>query len=439
MHNTQTRTYGTESKGHQYMHGPSVLTKPAKTSLRHRLHAGVNAGGAAKRNDASSHGAPSSAAGAVPGVYGIGLGAVGSVDVELSREPLDSDWDAFVDATPGGHQLQTSMWGRVKATEGWRPVRLRAWRDGELVGGAQLLVWPTRLGAIGYCPRGPLLHKDDHDTLWALLDALAKVARSDRILYLKVQPPAGREHMEPVLRELGFVAGDMQAAPIATVRIDLRRPAEEILASMRSATRQKIRKATRKGIVVREAGASGLAAFGDVLAATGRRQGFAPYPVEYYAEILRQFGDGHRAGLLLAEYDGEVLSGAVIVGYGDTVVYKMGGWSGDSTGPRPNELMHWQAMQWAKERGYRYYDFDGISPTVARAALAGEELPEAGHSGPTFFKLGFGGEVALYPPTYDRSYHPLLALPARIAAPRLNHFQALAHRLQGRVPIKGGD
>jgi lipid II:glycine glycyltransferase (peptidoglycan interpeptide bridge formation enzyme) len=359
------------------------------------------------------------------------------VALETSSALPAPEWDAFVDAAPGGHHLQTGLWARVKAREGWRPVRLLARRDGELVGGAQLLVRPTRLGAIGYCPRGPLL-LDEHDpaTLGALLDGLAKLARRERILYVKVQPPAGRDDIAQVLRDRGFVAGDMQAAPVATVRIDLRQPLEEILANMRSATRQKIRKATRKGIAVREAGASGLAAFGEVLAATGRRQGFAPYPVEYYAELLDQFGDGRRAGLLLAEYEGEVLSGAVVVGYGDTVVYKMGGWSGDSKAPRPNELMHWQAMQWAKERGYRYYDLDGISPLVARAVLAGEELPEAGRRGPTFFKLGFGGEVALYPCTYDRSFQRLLALPARLAAPRLNHFQALAHRLQGRVAVE---
>lgn len=374
------------------------------------------------------------------GVHSVGVerAGVNSIALEVSTVGLDPDWDGFVDTAPGGHHLQSGLWAQVKAREGWHPVRLLARRGDELVGGAQLLVRPTRLGAIGYCPRGPLLSEDDPATLGALLDALAKLARHERILYVKVQPPAGREDMVPILREHGFVAGDMQAAPVATVRIDLRAPVEEILANMRSATRQKIRKATRKGIVVRAAGASGLAAFGEVLAATGRRQGFAPYPVEYYAEILRQFGDGQRATLLLAEHEGEVLSGAVIVGFGDTVVYKMGGWSGDSTAPRPNELMHWQAMQWAKERGYRYYDFDGISPSVARAVLAGEELPEAGHRGPTFFKLGFGGEVALFPCTYDRSFHRLLALPARVAAPRLNHFQALAHRLQGRVAVEAG-
>lgn len=371
-----------------------------------------------------------------PSRGGVGATDIDRVSVEVSRAPVDPDWNAFVDATPGGHQLQTSLWAQVKAREGWHPIRLLARRDRKLIGGAQLLVRPTRLGSIGYCPRGPLLGKDDADTLPALLDALAELARSERILYVKVQPPTDRSDMEPILRANGFVASDMQAAPIATVRIDLRHELDEILAGMRATTRQNIRRATRKGTVVRVAGASGLQAFNEVIAATGRRQGFAPYPIEYCAEILEQFGDGERATLLLAENEGMVLSGALIAGYGDSVVYKIGGWSGH--GMRPNELMHWHGMQWAKEHGYRYYDFDGISPTMARMVLAGEELPEEGRRGTTGFKLGFGGEVALFPPTYDRSFHRLLALPARIAAPRLNHFQAIAHRLQGRVPVKTG-
>jgi peptidoglycan pentaglycine glycine transferase (the first glycine) len=358
--------------------------------------------------------------------------------VDVSRAPLDPDWDAFVDSAPGGHHLQTSLWAQVKARHGWKPVRLRVQRDGEFVGGAQLLVRRMRLGAIGYCPRGPLLCDNDPATLRAFLDGLARMARRERILYVKVQPPVGRGDMEPILREAGFVASDMQASPAATVRVDLGRSADEILASMRAATRKNIRKATRKGIVVRAAGASGLTAFGELLAETSRRQRFAPYPEEYAAEVVRQFGEGDRAELLLAEHDGEVLSGVMIVGYGDTVVYTLGGWSGGrTTGLHPNELVHWSAMQWAREHGYRYYDLYGIDRSAARAVLAGEELPGSGHRGFTHFKLGFGGEVTLDPSTYDRSFQRLLVWPARIAAPRLNHLGSLAHRLQGRGPRPG--
>ena len=364
-----------------------------------------------------------------------------AVEVEVSRELADPDWDAFVQDVAGGHHLQSSPWARVKAAHGWRPLRLRLRRDGEIVGGAQLLVRSLRLGAIAYCPRGPLLREQEPERVGELIAALAPIARREHILYVKMQPPVGRADMEPALRENGFVASDMQAAPMATVRVYLRRPAQEILAGMRSATRQKIRKAERRGVLVREAGAAGLQSFARLLEATGRRQGFSPYPVEYYGEILRQFGDGRKAALLLAEHDGQVLAGAVMVGYGDTVVYKMGGWSGEQTGLRPNELLHWHAIQWAKKHGYAHYDLDGINPSAARAVLAGEPLPESARGGTTFFKLGLGGEVVIYPGTYDCSFHRLLALPARIAAPRLYSIRSLAgraHGLQGRAPTSEG-
>src|SRR5262249_5490925 len=130
-----------------------------------------------------------------------GLGA----RVDVSAAPLDPDWDAFVESAPGGHHLQTSLWAKVKAQHGWRPVRLLVQRDAHLIGGAQLLGRPIPLGAIGYCPRGPLLPDGDPAALRALLDGLPGVARSQRILYVKVQPPTGRGDMEPILRERGFV------------------------------------------------------------------------------------------------------------------------------------------------------------------------------------------------------------------------------------------
>jgi lipid II:glycine glycyltransferase (peptidoglycan interpeptide bridge formation enzyme) len=364
------------------------------------------------------------------------VGAASCADITLSESPHDPEWDAFVDAAPGGHHLQTSLWAQVKAKHGWHPLRLRLQRDGELVGGCQLLLRPLRVGSIAYCPRGPVTRDSDPAAVASLLDALASVARRDRILYIKVQPPVGGSDIEPMLLERGYVASDLSAAPVATVRVDLDRDPGDILARMRASARRNIRQAARKGVVVREAGVAGLPAFGELLAETSRRQHFQPYPLDYYAEILRQFGAHQRAELLLAEYAGNHVSGAVIIGYGDTVIYKIGAWSGRRAQLHPNELTHWHAMQWARERGYRFYDLEGIDESVAVATLAGDELPEEGRRGITRFKLGMGGEVTLYPRAYDRSFHPLLARPVRLLAPRLDRFTALAHRFLGREPSR---
>jgi len=127
-----------------------------------------------------------------------------------------------------------------------------------------------------------------------------------------------------------------------------------------------------------------------------------------------------------------VLSALLILAYGEGAMYKMGGWSGEPRSIHPNELAHWNAILWARERGYRYYDFEGISPKYARALHAGLD-PAPPARGDARFKLGFGGEVALLPGTYDRAYRPLRAGAMRAAAGLGGRPAKAAYRLLGRT------
>lgn len=359
-------------------------------------------------------------------------GLHGRFQISISHASDDPGWDEFVNAAPGGDHLQSSLWAQVKQELGWRALRVELRRSGELVGGCQLLVRSLPIGKIAYCPRGPLTLEGEPALAASVLDALELMVRREHIHYLKVQPPPRRSDIEPMLLGRGFVQSDMPAAPVATVRIALDPCFDHIMARMRPSTRANIRRAEREGVVVQQIGAAGLPIFGELVAATSRRQGFTPYPLRYYAEMLRRFGDRQRAELLVAECRDEALSGAIIIGYGDTVVYKMSAWSGRGTKLHPNEAMLWGAIQWAHDRGYRFFDLEGILEPVARAILAGEELPEEGRRGTTGYKLGMGGQVMLYPRAYDRSFNPLLVWPTRLLAPRLTRFSYLAHRMVGR-------
>lgn len=53
-------------------------------------------------------------------------------------------------------------------------------------------------------------------------------------------------------------------------------------------------------------------------------------------------------------------------------------------------------------------------------------------SGLEFFKLGFGGEVVIYPGTYDIAYGRVTAPVLRRALPHAGRLTPLAHRLSGR-------
>jgi lipid II:glycine glycyltransferase (peptidoglycan interpeptide bridge formation enzyme) len=99
-----------------------------------------------------------------------------------------------------------------------------------------------------------------------------------------------------------------------------------------------------------------------------------------------------------------------VIAFGGVVSYKRGGWSGEEGHRHPNELMHWEAMRWAKREGYRCYDFEGI-----------ERRPGDGRlSSVSAFKMGFGGEIVALPSAYEQIHNRVLRHGYTWLAPRLS-------------------
>jgi lipid II:glycine glycyltransferase (peptidoglycan interpeptide bridge formation enzyme) len=325
-----------------------------------------------------------------------------SLTFAVSRSPLDREWDDFVSRTSGGHHLQTSRWAQVKATVGWRAARVVTRSDGRIVGGCQVLMRPLPLiGSLAYVPRGPLTADGGPSTLDEILTGIRELARRERLLYLKIQPPVDRPDMEALLLARGFRPSGLEAAPTATVRVDLRCTPDELLAQMSKNRRRNIRRAERSGVTVRSGGAADLPAYYRTIQATAERQGFLPYPARYYEQIWRSFSPGGHAMLLLAESGGHIVASLLLIAFRDTALFKMGGWSGEHREARVNELLHWRAILWARSRGFRWYDLEGIAPDVAAAIRERQPRTPHTYAGTTRFKLGFGGSVALFPPAFD--------------------------------------
>jgi lipid II:glycine glycyltransferase (peptidoglycan interpeptide bridge formation enzyme) len=355
------------------------------------------------------------------------------LDVELRETPSDPEWDKWVAATDGGHHLQTSGWAEVKAGAGWRASRILLRRDGVLVGGCQLLVRTVPvLGGLAYVPRGPVLASAEPDLLDALMAAVRGFARRRRIAVVKIQPPVDRPDLPAQLESRGLVHSDLNTAPIASVVTDVGadRTEDEIFTGLRATTRRRVRQAQKRGVTVRTGTAEDLPVLQMIIEATAERQGFAPYPQDYYRRLWDVFGDTGQAHLLVAEHEGVPLSAALLIAFGDTVLYKIGGWR-DVAGSPPgiNELMHWTGIRWAHARGFRRYDFEGIPLEVARAILDGAG---GDPKGVAFFKLGFGGEPVVYPGTYDLVPDGLVGRVVRAVLPRAERFRGVVHRVIGR-------
>jgi lipid II:glycine glycyltransferase (peptidoglycan interpeptide bridge formation enzyme) len=64
-------------------------------------------------------------------------------------------------------------------------------------------------------------------------------------------------------------------------------------------------------------------------------------------------------------------------------------------------------IQWARQRGLRYFDFVSMDPDAARVIVEGgvtHNMPE----NETSYKLGFGGDIKLLPGAYYYMINPVV-------------------------------
>jgi peptidoglycan pentaglycine glycine transferase (the first glycine) len=329
--------------------------------------------------------------------------AVSGVDyqVRLSDEPIDPEWDAFVSSLPHGHHVQTSLWGQVKNALGYRTMRLIASEDGRIAAGGQMLI--RRLMpfvSIAYMPKGPILPKWDPSLARTIVDALKRVAQTHHFLVIALQPPNNDLEFNAFLANYGFRPSWLELVPTATILIDLTQDTEKILGQMKRQTRQNIRRSDREGITTREGTEADLPAFYQLHVTTSQRQGFTPYPEEYFARMWQVFSKQGLISLIMAEYQNAPVSALLLVSFGNMVIPKILGWSGEHGKRRPNDAVFWASIQWAQAHGYHCFDMEGINREGAELTLSGQSLPEALRHTPDFFKLGYGGSVTLLPRSY---------------------------------------
>ena len=289
-----------------------------------------------------------------------------------------------------------------EATLGWKVARLLVRRDDRIVAGAQLLFRSIpMLGTYGYMSKAPILSSDDPALFELLLRELKLLIKTHHIRNLVLQLPENGQDLEMKLPDSGFKISRDKLGLSATVMLDLTEDLDELLAQMKSKTRYNIRLGLRKGVSVREGTGEDMGTFYEMLTATGQRQGFVSNSEDYYVDLWRILAPQGYCKLFLAEYQDEPVSGMLAITFGDTVIYKRGAWTGRHGKLRPNEVMHWSVIEWAKSQGFRYYDFEGIDPDAAKKVILGEAIPNSATQSVTRFKIGFGGQIILLPDTYN--------------------------------------
>ncbi|WP_287370992.1 peptidoglycan bridge formation glycyltransferase FemA/FemB family protein, partial [Oceanithermus sp.] len=220
---------------------------------------------------------------------------------------------------------------------------------------------------------------------------------------LQLEPPLALEepYDVPAFADLRPAA---TIQPEYSILVDLSPGEEAVLARMKSKTRYNIRLSARKGVTARivrpgEGDAEeAFEAFWALFTETNRRAKLLQHARSYYETVFRAMEQpGGAAFISLAEYRGQPLAAGLFVAFAGRVDYLYGGSSREHKNVMAPYAMHWAAMRWGMERGYRVYDLWGVPRVLT---------PESHAYGIYRFKEGFGGRRVRFP-AYVRPLSPL--------------------------------
>ncbi len=281
------------------------------------------------------------------------------------------------------HPLQSKEWGEFRTKTGLKVVR-----DGSIQVSIHKI--PYTPWNVGYCPKGPMPDESQVETL-------KKIARENNCIFIKCEPKEEISTEYKVqstkLKEMGFVEGRSLFTKYNFV-LDVTPREDELLASFKQKTRYNIKVAEKKGVTVSiDDSPEAFERYLELTEETTKRQGFYAHGREYHKQMWETLHSADIAHLLVARYEGQIITTWVLFKYGDTLYYPYGASTREHREVMANNLVMWEAIRLAKKWGLTYLDMWG--------ALGPEADPNDPWYGFHTFKSGYGARHVEYIGTWD--------------------------------------
>lgn len=236
-----------------------------------------------------------------------------------------------------------------------------------------------------YAPKGPILKddlsKEDKHEFLALFfskvrDLMLGTKRVEEI-FLQIEPKE---------EALGFqqLKKSNNIQPQATSFLTLDKELKTLLGKMHPKTRYNIMLANKKGLKIEKLSSpADIEIFLQLNKKTAKRQNINTHENDYY-RLLWQTLLEHGAGkLFVAYYNNIPVAANLMIFWGNTSTYLHGASDYEYRQLMAPYLLQWEAIKFAKEQGFSFYDFWGIAP---------KDGSKPNWDGFTRFKKGFSGE-----------------------------------------------
>ncbi len=314
------------------------------------------------------------------------------------------EWESLVTSNPASGYMQSFFWAEFKNTLGWTTFKIGMFEEEKIVGGAIVAKFPYSTHKnILYIPEGPVISYDAphaeemFQSFMAEIDTIADLTGPQLTSHLRI---------EPKLTQLPSFFNRFQKAPInqqplSTQVIDLILSEEQLMAAMKPKGRYNVKIAKQHGVrITQTSPQSGMKDFLRLYLQTVERNKFEGKDADYFERLAYALSLTDTARVFFATYNGKILASAIVLGFGKIATFLFGASSSEQRELMAPYLLHWEIIRFAQAKGYREYDFYGVSPD------------ETDHTHPwqgiTAFKKKFGGRQINYIGAYDFVYNQKL-------------------------------
>jgi len=298
----------------------------------------------------------------------------------------DKSWNKFL-IENNGNFLQSFEWGKFQRDFSKKIFRIEIKEKQKILLRAQVIQKKISFKTYLYIPYGPVFNKNvsseqKHKIFDFFLIKIQNLLQKEKPVFLRIEPlnnlpSQSKFHFQKLLKRI---------QPQKTLILDLEKTKDEIFNDFNKKTRYNIRLAQKKEVKIKIL-SDYSDAFYRLMEKTKKRQGFRSHSEIYYKKILRIDSKDFKTNLFLAEYKNNIITASIIFFFGKRAVSLHMASDYNYRALKAPDFLHWKKILFAKEKGYKEYDFWGID--------------EKKWPGITYFKKGFGGKEIEYGQAQD--------------------------------------
>ncbi len=331
--------------------------------------------------------------------------------MEVKEIQNKQEWEGFILICNEKTFLQSFAWGDFHISLGNKIWRFGIYENGVLISVALTVKIISRRGSFLLVPHGPVTKEKDerYQVVKVLLEKLGELAKQERVDFIRICPIWERtpQNIE-IFKDLKFRQAPLHYHPESSWKLNIEKSEAQLLGDMRKSTRYLIKQAgANQDIqIVKSTDVKDLEIFYAIHSEVVKIQKFVPFSLEYLRKEFLAFlkdpsnpsGQANQITLSFAKYQGKYIAASFEIFYSGMGFYHHAGLLPEYRKLPVSHLLQWEAIKEAKRRGCKIYDFWGYSDPLKN--------PKHPYSGPTLFKMGFGGYKDEYVKTQDYVISP---------------------------------